>query len=152
MPRPLILLEGITQRNLGKTRTRCTGGWVGLRAGLDGCGQSSPQRVSIPGPFRRLRAVIPTELSRRTLENGNLQFMFQCFLIYICARSADHCLICLQYWSPQVYRFILNFETGRSWQLLCVFEAKTFLCKNYVKLLFSTRLNWVEIWARNQAV
>ena len=30
--------------------TRCTGGWVGPRAGLDRCGKSRPQRDSIPGP------------------------------------------------------------------------------------------------------
>ena len=30
--------------------TQCIGGWVGLRAGLDGCGKSRPHRNSIPGP------------------------------------------------------------------------------------------------------
>ena len=30
--------------------THCTGGWVGPRAGLDGCGKSRPLRDSIPGP------------------------------------------------------------------------------------------------------
>ena len=34
--------------------THCTGGWVGLRAGLDRCGKSHPQRDSNPGrPARR---------------------------------------------------------------------------------------------------
>jgi hypothetical protein len=28
----------------------CVGGWVGPRAGLDGCGKSRPHRDSIPGP------------------------------------------------------------------------------------------------------
>jgi hypothetical protein len=28
----------------------CIGGWVGPRAGLDGCGKSRPHRDSIPGP------------------------------------------------------------------------------------------------------
>ena len=28
----------------------CTGGWVGLRAALDGCGKFRPHRDSIPGP------------------------------------------------------------------------------------------------------
>jgi hypothetical protein len=28
----------------------CTGRWVGLKAGLDGCGKSRPHRYSIPGP------------------------------------------------------------------------------------------------------
>ena len=31
--------------------THCTGGWVGPRAGLDGCGKSRSHRHSIPGPF-----------------------------------------------------------------------------------------------------
>ena len=30
--------------------TRCTGGWVGPRAGLDGCGKFRPHRNSIPEP------------------------------------------------------------------------------------------------------
>jgi len=30
--------------------TYCLGGWVGPRAGLDGCGKSRPHRDSIPGP------------------------------------------------------------------------------------------------------
>jgi len=33
----------------GKTPTHCIGGWVGLRAGLDGCGKSRPYRDSISG-------------------------------------------------------------------------------------------------------
>jgi hypothetical protein len=30
--------------------THCTGGWVGLRAGLDVCEKSRPHLDSIPGP------------------------------------------------------------------------------------------------------
>ena len=30
--------------------THCIGGWVGPRAGLDGCGKSHLHRDSIPGP------------------------------------------------------------------------------------------------------
>jgi hypothetical protein len=41
-PRPLYPRE-----RLG---IHCTGGWVGPRAGLDGCGKSRPQRDSIPRP------------------------------------------------------------------------------------------------------
>jgi len=33
----------------GKTGTHCIEGWVGVRAGLDGCGNSRPHRFSIPG-------------------------------------------------------------------------------------------------------
>ena len=41
-PRPLY-----TRESHG---THCIGGWVGPRAGLDGCGKSRPHRDSIPGP------------------------------------------------------------------------------------------------------
>jgi hypothetical protein len=44
--------------------TQCIGGWVGLRADLDGCGKSHPHRDSIPGPSSPWRVAIPTELSR----------------------------------------------------------------------------------------
>ena len=33
--------------------TPCTGGWVGPRVGLDGCGQSSPCRGSTPDSTAR---------------------------------------------------------------------------------------------------
>ena len=41
-PRPLYPREMLV--------THCTGGWVGPRAGLDGCGKSCPHRDSVPGP------------------------------------------------------------------------------------------------------
>ena len=51
--------------------TRVTGGWVGPRAGLDGCGKSrSPHRESIPGPSRPQRVATPTELSRLTTQSA----------------------------------------------------------------------------------
>ena len=36
-----------------RSGTHCTGGWVGLGAGLDRCGKSRPHRDSIPGPSAR---------------------------------------------------------------------------------------------------
>ena len=42
--------------------THCTGGWVGLRAGLDRCGKSRPHRDSIPGPSSLYEVAIPTML------------------------------------------------------------------------------------------
>jgi len=42
--------------------TNCTGGWVGPRAGLDGCGKSRPYRDSIPDRPARSSVAIPTEL------------------------------------------------------------------------------------------
>jgi len=47
-----------------KRRYSCIGGWVGLRAGLDGRGKSRPHRDSIPGPSSPHGVAIPTELSR----------------------------------------------------------------------------------------
>jgi hypothetical protein len=46
--------------------THCTGGWVGLRTGLDRCGKSRPHRDSITGPSSPYRITILTELSRPT--------------------------------------------------------------------------------------
>jgi hypothetical protein len=51
-PRPLYPLE--------RSGTRCTGGWVGPRAGLDVCEKSRPHRNTIPGPSSSV--AIPTEL------------------------------------------------------------------------------------------
>jgi len=42
--------------------TYCTGGWMGLRAGLDRCGKSRPHRDSILGPSSPWLVTIPTEL------------------------------------------------------------------------------------------
>jgi len=44
--------------------THCIGGWVGPRAGLDGCGKTRPHWDSIPGPSSPQRVAIPTELTR----------------------------------------------------------------------------------------
>ena len=46
--------------------TRCIGGWVGLRAGLDRCIKPRPHRDSIPGPSSPQPVAIPTELSQPT--------------------------------------------------------------------------------------
>jgi len=35
---------------LSPGNTHCIAGWVGSRAGLDGCGKSRPQRDLIPRP------------------------------------------------------------------------------------------------------
>ena len=42
--------------------THCTGGWVGPRAGLDGCGKSLPHRIRFPDRPARSSVSIPTEL------------------------------------------------------------------------------------------
>jgi len=44
-PRPLYPWE--------RPPTHCVGGWMGPRAGLDGCGKSRPHRDSSPGPSSR---------------------------------------------------------------------------------------------------
>jgi hypothetical protein len=58
-PRPLYPQE--------RPGTHCIGGWVGPRAGLDGCRKSRPHRDSIRGPSSPQRVAIPTELSRPLL-------------------------------------------------------------------------------------
>ena len=45
----------------------CVGGWVGPRAGADGCRNPHPLRDSIPGPSRPYRVAVPTALSRLTV-------------------------------------------------------------------------------------
>jgi hypothetical protein len=50
--------------------THCTGGWVGLTAGVDGYGKSRPHRDSIPGLSSPQPVAKPTELSRPT--NGTV--------------------------------------------------------------------------------
>ena len=47
--------------------THCTGGWVGPRAGLDGCEKCRPLQASVSGPSSPQRFAIPTELSRPTI-------------------------------------------------------------------------------------
>jgi len=54
--------------------THCTGGWVGLRAGLDWCGRSHPTGIRSPD-----RPAIPTELP------GPLYL--QIIYIYICVET-----------------------------------------------------------------
>jgi hypothetical protein len=55
-----------------RVATRCIGGWLGPRAGLDGCGKSRPHRDSIPVPSRPWWVAIPTELSRPTDVNTKI--------------------------------------------------------------------------------
>jgi hypothetical protein len=49
-----------------KTGTHFIGGWVGLKAGLEGCGKYCPHRYSIPGPSSPYQIAILTKLSRPT--------------------------------------------------------------------------------------
>ena len=49
-----------------KPGTHCKEGWVGPRAGLDGCGISRPPLGFDPQAVQPLRVAIPTELSRPT--------------------------------------------------------------------------------------
>ena len=47
---------------LERPGTHFTGGWVGLRAGLDRCGKSHPHRESITGPSSPQVVAIPSTL------------------------------------------------------------------------------------------
>jgi hypothetical protein len=44
--------------------TRRTGGWVGPRAGLDGCGKSRPHRDLILEPYRYTDAIPAKQITR----------------------------------------------------------------------------------------
>ena len=46
--------------------THCIGGWVGPRAGLDGCGKPHLHWDSIPGPFSPYPVAILKQLSLPT--------------------------------------------------------------------------------------
>ena len=59
--------------------THCTGGWVGIRAGLDGCGNSHSHRNSIPGPSKPQRVPIPTALSGPGCFLLHVHFPYQCW-------------------------------------------------------------------------
>jgi hypothetical protein len=52
--------------SLVRPGTHYMGGWVGPRAGLDGCGKYRPHQDSIPGPSSPWRVAVPAELSRPT--------------------------------------------------------------------------------------
>jgi hypothetical protein len=52
--------------------THCLGGWVGPRAGRNGCGKSRLNRSSISGPSTPERVAVPTELSRPTDDLGQV--------------------------------------------------------------------------------
>ena len=48
--------------------THCIGGWVGSRAGLDGCGKSRTTGIRSPDRPARSSAAIPTELSQAKMD------------------------------------------------------------------------------------
>ena len=54
----------------------CIGGWVGPRAGLDGCGKSRPHRDSIPGATSPQGVTIPTELSGKQKNSDINEFYY----------------------------------------------------------------------------
>jgi hypothetical protein len=63
--------------------THCVGGWVGPRAGLDGCAKSLQHRDSIPGPSDPQWIATPTELSRPTISYNRLLNLRMCFLLIL---------------------------------------------------------------------
>ena len=56
-----------------RPRTHFTGGWVGPRAGLDGCGNSRPHRDSIPDRPARSQSLYrlsyPAQIGNLSLHN-----------------------------------------------------------------------------------
>jgi hypothetical protein len=55
--------------------THFIGGWVGYRAGLNGCRKSHIHRDSIPGPSSLQRVSIPTELFWPSQENHIIPYL-----------------------------------------------------------------------------
>jgi hypothetical protein len=112
--------------------THCIGGWVGSRAGLDGCGISRPQRDSILGSSSLWRVALPTELSRPMQEcmysvylhchsPPNARFRELLFLLY----SASCSLLCaFSYYVP--YYVLLFF---------CIFRVIPFFASNFLIIL-----------------
>jgi hypothetical protein len=58
-----------------RTGTHCIGGWVGLRAALDGCRKSLPQWDLIPDCPALSNFAILTMLSRFTVDTCTFMFM-----------------------------------------------------------------------------
>jgi len=74
---------------LQRPDTYFTGGWVGPRAGLNGCRKSrspSPHRDSIPGPSSPQSVAIPNTLSRPTLNHTTSEEYY--FIKYLSCASA----------------------------------------------------------------
>jgi hypothetical protein len=61
--------------------TLCTAGWVGLRAGLDGCGKSRPCRYSIlePSSPQQVDPGIALQIPPRHLQD-RIFFFFRCII------------------------------------------------------------------------
>jgi len=57
--------------------TRFTGGWVGLRPGLDGCGETHPHGDSIPGPSSPKQVAIPHEPTRLPRVDGSKHYFYR---------------------------------------------------------------------------
>jgi hypothetical protein len=67
--------------------TRCIGGWVCPRAGLNGCGKSHPHRDSIPGPDITLAAihiyeVLKTGVSHCSIPSGLILLIVQALEVH----------------------------------------------------------------------
>ena len=68
--------------------THSTGGWVGLRAGLDRCGKSRPHRDSIPGPSNPVGSRYTDYATRPTSHQfDRLQILFLVIFKLICNES-----------------------------------------------------------------
>jgi hypothetical protein len=84
-----------------RPNTHCTGGWVGLGAGLDRSGKSRPHRGSNPGPSSLQWVAILTMLSR--LQITQVYFNLWCLWLN---KNSD--ILSLSLPSPQTYKKFLQ--------------------------------------------
>ena len=75
-PRPLYRRE--------RPGTHCIGGWLGPRAGLNGCGKSRHHRDSILGPSNPWRVAIRTELYRPSIIDVNIPCWLLSSVLCVC--------------------------------------------------------------------
>ena len=64
--------------------THCIGGWLGSRAGLDGCGKYLPHRDSIPGPSSCSESLYRLSYRGPPYEDDKLETLVQMSIIKSC--------------------------------------------------------------------
>ena len=116
--------------------THCIGGWVGTRAGLDGCRKPRPHRNSIPGPSIQQRVAIPTELCRPRCLSQN----FNLLNIYHFKQNTNHTKLCLSYplSVPLVIQLLLCYAYfAFVFKLLKTLKLCSGSCKQWMRPIFS---------------
>jgi len=105
--------------------TRCTGGWVGNRAGVDGCGKSRLHQDSILGPSSPLRVAIPAHRSPTVVNYNSHHTDTTCVNV-----SSVHCVSfnCEVPHSRHVF-ITLTIHTWHVFRKVFVTFSSTYLCR-----------------------